>query len=397
LAPNKDNILSRDFILHFVSYFLMASAFYFLLPTLPIYAVNALDANKNQVGYIIGVYALAALLVRPFCGYVLDAYGRRSVYLWALLFFTILTAAYHLASTFFILLIIRVFHGIAWGTITTGGSTIAADLIPESRRGEGIGYFGLAMTFAIALAPYGGDQIMGQNNFVNLFSISAIVALAALVLALVVKVPKIKTGETKIQLSKMFDKRVNRIAIVMFTGAFPFAAIISFIRIYSDELQINQGALFFIFMAIGVAIVRLIVGKIMDRRGPSALVATGLLVTVAGLIWLRYIDSFWPLMAVGVLVGFGNGIIMPTVQTMALNMVPMERRGAANATFFSAVDLGIGAGSIALGYVAEYCGIGMMFFICGVILLFPLVFYFLFVRKHYHQHVEELKAAENNA
>jgi MFS family permease len=99
----------------------------------------------------------------------------------------------------------------------------------------------------------------------------------------------------------------------------------------------------------------------------------------------------------GMVLGFGNGIIMPTVQTMAMNMVPIERRGAANATFFSSVDLGIGAGSIALGYVAEYYGISMMFFICGIIILFPLMFYFLFVRNHYHKHVELLKAEENNA
>ena len=375
----------------------MACAFYFLLPTLPIYAVNVLDANNNQVGYIIGVYALSALLIRPFCGYVLDAFGRRPFYIWALVLFTILTASYHFASTFALLLIIRVFHGFAWGTITTGGSTIAADLIPDQRRGEGIGYFGLAMTMAVALAPYGGDQIMGQNNFFNLFTISALAALASLILAFMIKVPKVKSGETKLQLSKMFEKRVNRIALVMFTGAFPFAAIISFIRIYSDELQIKQGALFFIFMALGVAMVRLVVGKIMDKKGPTALVVIGLLVTVAGLVWLRYIDSFWPLMMIGVLVGIGNGIIMPTIQTMALNMVPIERHGAANATFFSAVDLGIGAGSIALGYVAEYYGIAMMFFICGIILLFPLAFYFVFVRNHYLKHRQIQQALEKNA
>ncbi len=375
----------------------MASAFYFLLPTLPVYAVNELQVNNNQVGYIIGVYALSALLIRPFCGYVLDAYGRKLVYLWSLAIFTVLMGTYLWASTFFILLVIRVFHGFTWGTITTGGSTIAADLIPEKRRGEGIGYFGLAMTFAIALAPYGGDQIMGQNNFFNLFTIATGFSVAALILALLIKVPNIKTGETKIGISKMFDKRVTRIAIVMFTGAFPYAAIISFIIIYSDALGIKQGALFFIFMAIGVAIVRLLVGKIMDKRGPSEIVFIGLAVTIIGLFWLSYVDSFWPLMGVGVLVGMGNGIIMPTVQTMALNMVPIERRGAANATFFSAVDLGIGAGSIALGYVAEYYGIAYMFFICGIILLFPLVFYFLFVRKHYYKHVALINEASLNA
>lgn len=393
----SDKILSRDFVLHFISYFLMSAAFYFLLPTLPVYAVDVLGVNNNQVGYIIGVYAFSALLIRPFCGYVLDAYGRKSVYLWALGVFTLLFALYHFSTTFFILLILRVFHGFTWGTITTGGSTIAADLIPEKKRGEGIGYFGLAMTFSIAFAPYAGDQIMGQGNFFNLFTIAFVVCLASFILALLIKVPNIKTGETKISLKKMFDKRVNRIAIVMFTGAFPFAAILSFIRIYSDELEIKQGALFFIFMALGVAIVRLLVGKIMDRRGPTGIVVFGLGVTIIGLIWLRYLDSFWPFMMCGVLVGMGNGLIMPTVQTMALNMVPIECRGAANATFFSAVDLGIGAGSIALGYVAEYYGIDTMFFICGLILLFPLAFYFLFVKDHYYRHVELLEKEQTNA
>lgn len=388
---NTDNrILTKDYSFHFVSYFLMAAAFYFLLPTLPVYAVNVLDANKNQVGYIIGVYALAALLIRPFCGFALDAYGRRSVYLWALAIFTLLMASYHFAANFYLLLLIRVFHGFTWGTITTGGSTIAADLIPENRRAEGIGYFGMAMAFSIALAPYAGDLIMGQNNFQDLFTVAAVVSIASLILALMIKMPNIKTGETKLSLSKMFEKRVNRLALVMFMGAFPYAAIISFISIYSDELGIQQGGLFFIFMALGVILARIFVGKVMDNRGPNGLVLFGLLVTVAGLFMMSTVNSFWPLMITGVLVGIGNGIIMPTVQTMALNMVPIERRGAANATFFSAVDLGIGAGSIALGYIAEYFGIALMFFICGIILLLPLLFYFIFVVKHYENHVEKL-------
>lgn len=391
-TPN-DKILTRDYAFHFISYFLMAAAFYFLLPTLPVYAVNALDANKNQVGYIIGVYALAALIIRPLSGYALDAYGRRSVYLWALAIFTVLMGFYHVAGNFYVLLVIRMFHGFTWGTITTGGSTIAADLIPESRRAEGIGYFGMAMAFSIAFAPYAGDLIMGQDNFGTLFNVAAVVSIASLLLALVVKMPNIRTGETKLSISKMFEKRVNRLALVMFMGAFPYAAIISFISIYSDELGIEQGGLFFIFMAIGVILARVFVGKVMDQKGPNGLVLFGLLVTVGGLFMMSYVETFWPLMASGILVGIGNGIIMPTVQTMAMNMVPVERRGAANATFFSAVDLGIGAGSITLGYIAEYFGIAVMFFICGIILLLPLLFYFVFVVKHYESHVEKLSQA----
>lgn len=393
MTTTNDKILTRDYGLHFISYFLMAAAFYFLLPTLPVYAVNALDANKNQVGYIIGVYALAALIIRPFCGYALDAYGRRSVYLWALAIFTILMGAYHFAGNFYVLLLIRMLHGFTWGTITTGGSTIAADLIPESRRAEGIGYFGMAMAFSIAISPFLGDLIVDTAGFTQLFTIAAIVSVASLILALIIKMPNIKSGETKLSISKMFEKRVNRLALVMFMGAFPYAAIISFISIYSDELGIARGGLFFIFMALGVILARVFVGKVMDKKGPNGLVLLGIVITIAGLFIMSSITTFWPLMITGVMVGIGNGIIMPTVQTMALNMVPDSRRGAANATFFSAVDMGIGAGSIALGYIAEYFGIAVMFFICGIILLLPLLFYFLFVVKHYKYHVEKLNQA----
>lgn len=411
LTPSSEKILSRDFILHFASYFLMSNAFYFLLPTLPVYAVNALGATDNQVGYILGVYAIAALIIRPFCGYVLDAYGRRAVYLWALGFFAILLGMYHLTYTFTILLMVRIFHGFAWGVITTGGSTIAADIIPEKKRAQGIGYFGLAMTFSMAVAPYFGGVIMGDDNFFNLFTISLSFGVAAFILALIVKVPNVKTGDTQLNVKKMFDGRVNRIALVMFTGAFPYAGIIAFIMVFAENAGIPSlkagfvtidPEAFFIFFAAGVAISRILVGKIMDRKGPSGIIFVGFAVTIVGLMLLRFTDdfmvsSFWMFMFCGVLVGMGNGLIMPTMQTMAINMVPIESRGAASATFFSSIDLGIGAGAIALGYIAESMGYEMMFFICGLILLLPLVFYFLFAKNHYHKQVALLQTEQNHA
>ena len=383
----------------------MSNAFYFLLPTLPVYAKNALGASNNQVGYIMGVYAIAALIIRPFCGYVLDAYGRKSIYLWALGLFAVLLGLYHFTYTFVLLLLVRIFHGFTWGVITTGGSTIAADIIPDSKRAQGIGYFGLAMTFSMALAPYFGGVIMGNDNFDNLFSISLMFGLGAFILALFIKVPKIKTGNTKLDVKKMFDKRVTRIAVVMFTSAFPYAGIIAFIMIFAEEAQIPSIRVvffnldpeaFFIFFAAGVAIVRLLVGKIMDKKGPSGIVSLGIILTIAGLVLLRYTDTFWLFMICGVLVGMGNGLVMPTVQTMALNIVPLESRGAANATFFSAIDLGIGVGAITLGYLAEILGYRMMFFACGLILLLPLVYYFVFVRKHYFRQLELIESEKSN-
>ena len=141
----QDSLWTKNFTMHLLTTLFVVISFYFLLTIIPLIAVKQLGVDNSKAGYLIGVYSLSALLIRPFAGYAIDSFGRKKIFLFSICFFALFTFSYYLAATFTIFLLIRLLHGFAWGIFNTGSATIVADTVPSSRRGEGIGYFGLAM------------------------------------------------------------------------------------------------------------------------------------------------------------------------------------------------------------------------------------------------------------
>ncbi len=385
------SIWTPNFILHSSAYFLMSLSFYLLLATLPIYVTEILGEDKSKVGYIIGVYSLAALAIRPFGGYALDAYGRKPIFLAALIFFVAVSASYLLSYSFFILLVIRIFHGITWGIVTTGGATIAADIIPEQKRGEGLGYFGLMITLAMAIGPMAGLKILGPVgswSFDRLFMASLITSALALLLSLQVQYSTVRRKSAGIRFSDFVETRVTSLAFVMLIVAVSYAGIISFITLYAQELDIAQAGSFFLAYAVGVAILRPFAGKFMDQRGPKLLMASSFCLYIIGFLLLSRIEGEIGFLLSAFIIGLGNGIIMPTAQAMVVNMVSAEQRGIANATLYSALDLGIGLGSVALGYLTEVFSIATMYLFCGLMMIVPIVYFLIFVVKDYENKIK---------
>src|SRR5690606_330618 len=191
--------------------------------TLPIYGVKALNEDASKAGYIIGFYALSALLIRPFAGYAMDAYGRTNIYIGAMVVYILLMASYNLAASFTLLIIIRLLHGFTWGVITTGGSTITADLVPLKKRGQGIGFFGLSITLSMAIGPIIGLWIMGENAYDRLFYSSAVLGILALILISQINITHFTGRKTKLSWNSIFEKKVIHIAMVMLFAAVPFA------------------------------------------------------------------------------------------------------------------------------------------------------------------------------
>jgi predicted MFS family arabinose efflux permease len=378
---------TRDFTLHWATNFFMALGFYFLLPTTPVFAVKALGADNSQVGYIIGVFTLSAVAIRPFAGYALDSAGRKKIFLWAMGFFALLTFSYHLAVSLILLLFLRLLHGFAWGATTTGGGTIAADLLPPEKRGEGIGYFGLSMTLAMALGPMLGLWLMGADQYGRLFLSAGVLGVLAFFAACLVNHPRLPLTRHALSWGAFFENRVLSICIAIFFLTVVYGGIVSFISLYSDETGTGNGGLFFLVFAVAMSVTRPLAGKVMDRRGPGPVLAAGLLSLIAGFLVLWAGRDLTGFTAAAVLIGIGNGSTWPTLQTMVINLVEPQSRGVANSTFFSAIDLGIGFGSIALGWLAEATSIGTMYLASAVILLIPLAYLFLHVVKDYHSKV----------
>ncbi len=381
----KQTIWSKDFMLHTISYLFVFSGFYFLLPTLPFFVVDELNHDKSQVGWIIGVYAVSALFIRPFAGFALDKYGRKQVYLIAMLFYTGISGLYVFTETFSGLLIIRVLHGLSWGVITNGGITIASDMVPESRRGEGIGYFSLAITLSMAVGPFTGLVILEQSNFEILFVSGFVISVVALLLALVIKFPIIDANHKPLSWSLVFESKVLHITLVMLITAITYGGLMSFITLYAKEIDVKNISLVFFIYALGVASLRPFSGKFMDRKGPAGIVLISYLITITGYVMLSQTQSEWVFMLACFITGTGNGLIMPTILTMTANLVDPTRRGVANGTIYSATDLGIFLGSVVLGFIAEWLGLANMFLIAGILMAIPLIYFFVFAIKHYNQ------------
>lgn len=386
----QEKLWTRDFILFCLSYLLMAAGFYFLLPVLPMYVTQVLEEDKTKIGYIIGLYALSALLIRPFSGYALDTFGRRKVYIISMLLYTLSMFLYSYATTFLLLLTLRFLHGFTWGMVTTGGGTIPADLVPARRRGEGIGYFGLSVTLSMALGPLAGLWILSNNNFSTLFYVAFGISVASLALAYMVKYPSIATPAipnpqpVQRKTGQMFEAKASHASVVVFLFGFAYASIFAFAAVFSSETGVGHSGMFFLLLAIGVSISRPYAGKLMDKKGPQQIMLLSFVLGFVGFMLLSATGhSLVVYLTAGFIIGLGCGSVIPTLQTMVMNMVMPERRGVANATYYAAVDLGIGLGSIILGYVADWASTAQMFQCCALMFVLAGIYFFSMAIKHY--------------
>lgn len=388
---NNTTLFSRDFIFLTISVFLISTAFYFLMPTLPVYLQEVLHAGKREVGLIIGTYTLAALLIRPISGYALDTYGRKSIFLVSIILFSLLFMVYPIATAVLPLLILRFLHGINWGASTTAGFTLVVDLVSAEKRGRGIGYFGLSFTFAMSIGPVIGLKVMGHNHFTALFLVAAAVSSIGILMALMIKYPPFKTPEkSSFSWKKLISKEATPIALNMLVVASSYGGVLTFITIYAREIGLSgYTGWYFVVMAAGTALTRIFSGHLFDRFGPT-LISVGSIISVsAGLLFLAHLPVLVFFLLSGFLVGVGFGVLFPTLQTMANNVVTADKRGAANSTFLTGLDLGIGIGSVLTGVVSQSLGLSWTFNAAAIMAFAGLLFFLVVSMPHYQKNNRE--------
>jgi MFS family permease len=380
------SIFRGNFVLVFFASLLMFTAFYILLPTLPVFLTRELKIDEGQTGLILAVYTLAALLIRPFTGFMIDRHGRKLFYIIALLLFALIFATYPLAGAFALMLLVRFAHGLVWGVATTTGSTLIVDIIPATRRGEGIGLYGLAMTIPMAIGPFTGLQLSHGDNYTLMFLSAGALAFAGFVMTLFINYPLVPlAGHLPFSWRNLLESSSLPVTFNLLLINISYGGLVSFISLYSIKTGIGYTGLFFIVFAAGITLARLYMGKIFDSRGPKALSVTGILLLVVGHIILGLIINTSGFMIAGFLLGLGSGIVFPTFQAMVNNLVPPQRRGAANSTLFSGLDLGIGLGMLITGFLAHSIGLPHTYLIYGALNLAALL-YFLFISfRHYHK------------
>ncbi len=383
MKQTGNTLWTRSFLSVFLASFLAFIAFYLLLPTLPLFIINNLKAGTGMAGLILSVYTIAALLVRPFIGYYIDLYGRKWFYLAAMLGFALTFSAYPIVHTVTALILLRIFHGTFWGVTTAGGNTIAVDLVPPHRRGEGLGYFGLSSTIPMALGPLIGLQLVANNNFNRLFISSFVLALIGFFFATLIRYPVVPSHKVSFSLKGLIEKTSIPIALVLFLSMISYGGLVTFVSVYVQETKVGSAGFFFLIYASGITLVRLLAGRIFDKEGPLWITIISLLMISLGFLALSLWQTTVGFYGAAFAMGIGNGLLFPTFQAMANNMIRPDRRGAANSTLFTGLDLGIGTGMILTGLLSGMIGLSSAYFLYSILNLAALVLFLTFSIKHY--------------
>lgn len=377
--------------------FALFFAFYLLTPLLPLYLVERFDATKDVVGLVLSGYTLTALLARPFSGFLVDSFPRKRVLMVCYALFFIFFGGYLGASSLLLFTIVRTLHGAPFGALTVANSTMAIDVLPSSRRNEGIGYYGLSNNLAMAIAPTVAIYLYkATDNFELLFWLALLIAGLGMAVDAGVKneqskphAPARPKGEKVrwVSMDRFFLLRGWLLAVNMVFFGFCFGVMSNYLAIYSKEVMGITGGTgtWFLLLSLGLVCSRLQGAKAL-REGKLVMNASeGVIISsVAYLVFVLFPNSFG-YYASAVMLGLGNGHMWPAFQNMIISMAHHNERGTANSTLLISWDVGIGVGVLAGGFVAELIGYKAAFWMVAVAQLAGMAIFLLRTRTFYEK------------
>lgn len=381
----KEKIWTRDFLFICFSNFFIFAGFQMTLPTLPLF-VNKLGGSDQLIGFVVGIFTLSALLIRPWSGHMLESVGRRFVYLIGLFIFVLSVGSYAFTGSLAILFLMRIVQGLGWGMSTTAVGTIATDLIPPKRRGEGMGYFGLAGNLAMAFGPALGLFLIPFMDFSGLFIIAAGGGLAAFLIAAIIQYKPTEKVVEKRKKWDLFEKTALMPSVLLFFITMVFGGIATFLPLYAEKLNIDGIELYFVLFAFSLMLVRSFAGRIYDKKGHRAVFLPGAILVFLAMIDLSLLANEFMLLSAAVLFGVGFGSILPALQAWAVQEAPLNRKGMANATFFSFFDLGVGLGAILFGLIASRLSYSDIYLASATSVGVAMIIYIVYLKRNASAH-----------
>jgi MFS family permease len=373
-----ERLWNRNYCKVMVANFTLFFAFYVLTPLLPLYLSEHFGATKDVIGLVLSGYTITALLFRPFSGYVVDAFPRKAVLMISFGAFAIFFAGYLAASTLLLFTIVRTLHGGPFGALTVSNSTVAIDVLPSSRRTEGIGYYGLSNNLAMAVAPSIGIFIYQlTHSFEFIFWLAFIVACCGwLVDSTVALEKKEMTQRRKLSWDRFFLVRGWLLGLNMVAFGFSFGVLSNYLAIYGKEVMGITGGTgtYFMLCSVGLILSRLQGGKALRNGRVTHNAGEGMVISLIGytlfilmptLAQCSMFNGQWSMIlgyyGSALLIGLGNGHMWPAFQNMTINVAPNNQRGTANSTILISWDIGMGLGILVGGVVSELIGYSAAF------------------------------------
>jgi MFS family permease len=399
-----EKLWNRNYCKVMAANFSLFFAFYVLTPLLPLYLSEHFGATKDVIGLVLSGYTVTALVMRPFSGYLVDSFPRKTVLLVSFAAFSIFFAGYLAASTLLLFLIVRTLHGGPFGALTVANSTVAIDVLPSSRRTEGIGYYGLSNNLAMAIAPSIGIFVYRYtHSFELLFWIAFIVACAGMMVDASVSLSRCETRgarcenssaaeinlvpRNKVSLDRFFLVRGWLLGVNMVAFGFCFGVLSNYLAIYGKEVMGITGGTgaYFMLCSVGLILSRLQGGRALRQGRVTHNAAEGICISLVGYTLFILLPNMVGYYASALLIGLGNGHMWPAFQNMTISVAPNNQRGTANSTILVSWDVGMGLGILLGGVISELAGYSAAFWTVAAVNALGALTFFAATRRFFLQ------------
>ena len=393
----KERLITPGYCFIIAANFLLYFGFYLLMSVFPFYLTEVFHTGSATMGIALSCYTLAALTIRPFSGYLLDTFARKPLYIFAYFIFTSIFAGYIVAGTLAVFIILRVVHGFAFGTVTVSGNTLVIDITPSSRRGEALGYYGLANNIAMSIGPMVGLFMHDAGlSFDVLFVASVVSCSLGLVCALLVRTPvKPQVKREPISLDRFFLVKGIPAGLDLLLLSIPYGMTTTYVAMYARQIGIVSGSgLFFTLMAVGMAVSRLFSGRQVDKGRIVAVISFGIYLVCFcffGLSSCKWLMAEFPAVGryvffgIALLLGVGFGTMFPAFNTLFVNLAPNSKRGTATSTYLTSWDVGIGAGLLLGGYIGQVSTLNAAYFVGACLTVVSVLFFNIKVGPHFER------------
>ncbi len=413
----KDQLWNANYLRAWGANFMLFFSFMLVVPLLPIYLQEEFGASKDVIGIVLSGYTAVAMLTRATSGYVVDTFPRKQILVLGFVLLTAFYVGYIVAGSLLMFAVVRTIHGFPFGIATVSNSTVAIDVLPSSRRAEGIGYYGLSNNVATAISPTVGLWLYETyHDFDVLFCTSLFFGLLGVWCVATIESKKDKGKRKNNDCIAQNEKEVTEVTnhdsslfpfpfsffsfdrffltagwsqgLTIASFSFAYGVTSTYVAIYGrEELGLTSGSgIFFAILASGLFMSRLVGSRTLKQGRILYNASIGTCISCVGYLLFAMLHNVWGFYGCALLVGLGNGHLWPAFQNMFVNLAPANKRGTANASLLTSWDLGVGLGVLIGGFLAENYNYHAAFWCSWIIEVLGVIFYFAHVRGSYNRH-----------
>ncbi|WP_180144899.1 MFS transporter [Acinetobacter sp. YH12052] len=391
-TQHQASLWNKSFVFCLCNNLFLFSYYFALLTILPIYIMKELGGSIQQAGMALTLFLVSSIAIRPFSGMIIERFGKANSLRISGFIFVVFALSYLWIDSMWSLLVIRFLHGFWFSILTTVNVPIVNDYIPDHRKGEGMGYFVMSTNLGVVIGPFLALSMIQFSSFSTLFAVLAFLVAVGYIFTWLVQIQEHVQHKSSDQASQsaaiqwrdVIETRVLAISFVALLTAFAYSSVMSFITAYAElKHLLAYTSIFFIVFAVSMLIVRPWVGKVYDRKGPSAVIYPSFICFAIGLVVVSFLTNQWVLWISAVFMGIGYGSVFPCLQTVAIQTVEKARIGHAISTFFALFDIGLAVGSVIMGVLIAYFGFQATYLFCAVMVLFTTWMYRLFVANQF--------------